>query len=148
MLAYGFEDLVNEGDEVICSELEHHANFVPWQQLCRRKRALFKVIPQQDGELDIAWLNRNISPKNRIVACCHVSNVTGTVNQVNEICEIARKFGALTVIDGAQALRHGKINVRDLGCDFYCFLRTQDHGPMWNRRPIRENEPPKSASAI
>ncbi len=130
-IAYSFgEKYVNEGDEIIISTLEHHANIVPWQMLCERKKAVLKVIPINDkGELLLVEYQKLISPKTKIVAVNQVSNALGTVNDVKKIIEIAHKNGTPVLIDGAQSVQHSIVDVQDLDCDFFVFSGHKLYGP-------------------
>jgi cysteine desulfurase/selenocysteine lyase len=130
-IAYSFgEKYVNEGDEIIISTLEHHANIVPWQMLCERKNAVLKVIPINDrGELLLDEYQKLISPKTKIVAVNHVSNALGTVNDVKRIIEIAHENGTPVLIDGAQSVQHNVVDVQDLDCDFFVFSGHKLYGP-------------------
>lgn len=121
MIARGLEREVRPGDEILVTELEHHSNYLPWQQLCKRTGATFVVAPQKDGELDREAFRSLLNSKTKIAAFNHVSNLTGTVNDIAEMVEEARKVGALTVVDGAQAVRHEMADVSKIGCSFYCF---------------------------
>jgi cysteine desulfurase / selenocysteine lyase len=139
---------VRAGDEIILSALEHHSNIVPWQMLCELSGARLRVIPMNDaGELDLAAYEKLLSPRTRLVAVGHVSNALGTVNPVREIIERAHAAGALVLIDGAQAVPHEAVNVRDLGCDFYAFSGHKLYGPMgigvlWGREALLSAMPP------
>ncbi len=130
-IAFSFgEKYVREGDEVIISGMEHHANIVPWQMLCERKGAHLKVIPIDDqGELIPGALEKLITSRTRILAITHVSNVLGTVNPVKEIIETAHAADVPVLIDGAQAVQHGNVDVSDLNCDFYVFSGHKIYGP-------------------
>lgn len=130
-IAYSFgEKYVNEGDEIIISTLEHHANIVPWQMLCERKKAILKVIPINDrGELLLEEYKKLISPKTKIVAVNQVSNALGTVNDVKKIIEIAHENDIPVLIDGAQSVQHNIIDVQDLDCDFFVFSGHKIYGP-------------------
>lgn len=130
-VAFSFgEKYVREGDEVIISGMEHHANIVPWQMLCERKGAHLKVIPINDqGELIPGALEKLITSRTRILAIAHVSNVLGTVNPVKEIIEAAHAGDVPVLIDGAQAVQHGNVDVSDLNCDFYVFSGHKIYGP-------------------
>lgn len=132
LVAYTFgETFVGEGDEVIVSSLEHHSNLVPWQQLCFRKKAKLRVIPMFDnGELDLFAYASLLNDRTRLVAVNHISNSLGTVNPVKEITRMAHEHGAAVIIDGAQALSHGPVDVRDIDCDFYAFSSHKMYGPM------------------
>jgi cysteine desulfurase/selenocysteine lyase len=121
---------VKAGDEIIISNMEHHANTVPWQILCEEKGAVLKVIPvNDDGELDMEEYDRLLSSKTRIVAVNHVSNALGTINPVKEIARKAHAVGAKVLIDGAQSTPHMKVNVKDIDCDFYAFSGHKMYGP-------------------
>lgn len=134
LIAYSY-GLVNvhEGDEIIISEMEHHANIVPWQVLCEKKKAVLKVIPVNDsGELLLDEYKKLLSDRTKIVAVCHISNSLGTINPVKEIIRLAKEKNndIAVVIDGAQAVHHTKVDVRDLGADFYVFSSHKMYGPM------------------
>jgi len=136
------------GDEVVISTLEHHSNIVPWQMVCQRSGALLKVIPLNgDGSLDLAAYRALLNERTRIVAVTQVSNSLGTVNPVAEMIRDARKVGAVTVIDGAQAVSHFSIDVRALDCDFYAFSGHKLFGPtgigvLYGRKALLEAMPP------
>jgi cysteine desulfurase/selenocysteine lyase len=141
--AYG-RKFLEAGDEVIISELEHHSNIVPWQMICNEKRARLKVIPvDDDGNLRLDAFKEIINNKTRIVAVNHISNSLGTINPVKEIVEVARSFGALILLDGAQASAHVDIDVQELDCDFYAFSAHKLFGPtgvgiLYGKRKILE----------
>lgn len=119
------------GDEVIVSGMEHHSNIVPWQLACELARASLRVIPFSDeGVLDLDAYRALFSPHTRIVACTHVSNTLGTINPVREIVDIAHSHGVPVLIDGAQAVAHKKVDVQQIGCDFYCFSGHKMYAPM------------------
>ena len=122
---------LHEGDEIIVSEMEHHANIVPWQFLCEDHGCVLKVLPFNEmGELCVEQLDQLITPKTKMVAVTHVSNSLGTVNPVKEIVEIAHKKGVPVLLDGAQAVSHCKVDVQALDCDFYCFSGHKMYAPM------------------
>ncbi len=125
------EKFLNEGDEIILSELEHHSNIVPWQMACERKKGSLKIIPvQTNGELDFeAYLNL-LSPKTKLVAIGHISNALGTINPIAEIIDAAHTINVPVLIDGAQGLSHGPVDVQKLDCDFYTFSAHKMYGPM------------------
>ncbi len=131
LVAFSFgERFVNEGDEIVVSEMEHHANIVPWQMLCERKKAHLKVIPITDsGELIIEEYKKLLNDKTRIVAVTHVSNTLGTVNSIKEIIEIAHNQNIPVLIDGAQAIQHIKVDVQALDADFYVFSGHKVYAP-------------------
>lgn len=121
MHGYG-RKFIKEGDEIIISEMEHHANIVPWQMLCEEKGARLRVIPMNDaGELLIDEYEALFNDNTRFVSIAHISNSLGTVNPVKEMIATAHKHGVPVMIDGAQAAPHIKIDVQDLDCDFYAF---------------------------
>ncbi len=119
MHGYG-RKFVGEGDEIIVSEMEHHANIVPWQMLCEEKGARLRVIPMNDaGELLLDEYDALLNERTKLVAVMHISNALGTINPVKEIVERAHKQGVPVLVDGAQGAPHLKIDVQDLDCDFY-----------------------------
>lgn len=130
LVANGFIDLLKSGDEIIVSHLEHHSNIVPWQMLCEKTDAIMKVIPMnQDGELIFSEYEKLLSNKTRVVFVNHVSNALGTINPVKEIISKAHEFGAAVLIDGAQALPHFEVDVKDLDVDFYVGSAHKFYGP-------------------
>lgn len=113
---------IEAGDEIVISYLEHHSNLIPWQQLAKRKGAVLKYIElEEDGTISVEQAQKTISEKTKIVALAHVSNVLGTITPIKEIAAIAHKFGAVILVDGAQAVPHMEVNVVDLDADFYAF---------------------------
>jgi len=131
LVAYSFgKQFVKEGDEIIISNIEHHANTVPWQVLCEEKGAHLKVIPVNDrGELIMEEYEKLLSPRTRMVAVNHISNALGTINPVKEIARLAHAAGAKVLIDGAQSTAHMKLDVQDLDCDFYTFSGHKMYAP-------------------
>ena len=130
LVANGFIDLLNKGDEIIVSHLEHHSNIVPWQMLCEKTGATMRVIPMNEkGELIFSEYQKLLSDKTKIVFVNHVSNALGTINPVKEIISKAHEFGAAVLIDGAQALPHFKVDVTDLDADFYVGSAHKLYGP-------------------
>lgn len=122
---------VNEGDEIIISAMEHHANIVPWQVLCEEKKAKLKVIPVNDnGELLMNEYAKMLNDRVKIVAVCHISNSLGTINPVKEIVKLAHEKNIKVLVDGAQAVHHTKVDVRELDADFYVFSSHKMYGPM------------------
>lgn len=123
LVAYSFgEAFIGEGDEVIVSEAEHHSDIVPWQIVCGRKHASVKVLPVDgNGRLEIEKLESLITPRTRIVAVTHVSNVLGLVNPIDEIVKISHSHGVPVLVDGAQGIVHQYINVKNADVDFYAF---------------------------
>ncbi len=130
LVANGFIDLLKSGDEIIVSHLEHHSNIVPWQMLCEKTGAIMKVIPMnQEGELIFSEYEKLLSNETKVVFVNHVSNALGTINPVKEIISKAHEFGAAVLIDGAQALPHFEIDVKDLDVDFYVGSAHKFYGP-------------------
>ncbi len=132
------------GDEVLITDLEHHSNIVPWQMAVRDRGATVRSIPlTKQGLLDLDALDRLLGPRTRIVAFAHVSNVLGTIIPVAQVAERARRVGAVTVVDGAQAAPHLPLDMSTLGCDFYVFSAHKMLGPtgigvLWGRRAALE----------
>ena len=144
---WGHEN-IHRGDEILLTEMEHHSNLVPWQELARKKGAQLKYIPlTKSGELNMKELPRLLTRKTKIVSVVHISNFLGTVNPVEKIVKAARKVGALTLIDGAQAGAHEGIDVRKIGCDFYVLSGHKMYGPtgvgvLYGKKEILQNMPP------
>ncbi|MGB3946427.1 MAG: cysteine desulfurase [Bacteroidia bacterium] len=121
---------ITQGDEIIISNMEHHSNILPWQQVCEERGAILKVIPiNDDGELLMDEYKKLLSEKTKIVAITHVSNTLGTINPVKEIIALAHQKNIPVLVDGAQAVPHLKVDVLDLDCDFYCFSAHKLFGP-------------------
>ncbi|RTY94743.1 cysteine desulfurase [Flavobacterium sp. GSP27] len=121
---------VNAGDEIVVSEMEHHSNILPWQQLCEEKNAVLKVIPITDsGELCMDEYKKLLSAKTKLIAITHVSNTLGTVNPVKEMIAIAHSKNIPVLVDGAQSIPHIKVDVQDLDADFYCFSGHKVYAP-------------------
>lgn len=148
LVANGLADRLNEGDEIIVTRMEHHANIVPWQMLAERTGAVVKVWEiNQAGELISNGFEQLLSAKTRILACTHVSNVLGTINPVKDMIAKARAAEVITVIDGAQATPHFSVDVQDLDCDFYAFSSHKLFGPtgigvLYGKREQLEAMPP------
>lgn len=130
-IAYSFgERFISEGDEVIISEMEHHANIVPWQVICERKKASLRYVPINDkGELILEELKKLVSNKTRIIAVTHVSNTLGTINNIKDIISIAHGQNIPVLIDGAQSIQHMTVDVQNMDCDFYVFSGHKVYGP-------------------
>ena len=127
--AFG-KKFVNAGDEIIVSEMQHHSNILPWQQLCEEKNAVLKVIPMTDrGDLRMDEYKKLLSAKTKLVAIVHVSNTLGTINPVKEIITIAHSKNIPVLVDGAQSIPHIKVDVQDLDADFYCFSGHKVYSP-------------------
>jgi len=130
LLASSYTKILNSGDEIIISEMEHHSNMVPWQMCCEGSGASLKVIPITDeGELDLQAFEDLISNKTKLVAISHVSNSLGTINPVEKIIELSHSKNAKVLIDGAQAAAHIIIDVQNLNVDYYCFSAHKLYGP-------------------
>lgn len=122
---------LNAGDEILISVLEHHANYLPWLSLAKASGATLKVIPlNDDGRLDFSAFTQLINARTRILAMTHVSNVTGEIVDAARFVKQAKAYDCLTVIDGAQAVAHGPVNVSEIDCDFYCFSAHKMYGPQ------------------
>ncbi|ELN2736282.1 cysteine desulfurase SufS [Pluralibacter gergoviae] len=139
---------VGRGDNIIVSQMEHHANIVPWQMLCQRSGAELRFIPlNQDGTLQLEALPGLIDDNTRLLAITQVSNVLGTENPVKEIAAIAHRRGVKVLVDGAQAIMHHAVDVQDLDCDFYAFSAHKLYGPtgigvLYARAEILQEMPP------
>lgn len=121
---------VHPGDEILITEMEHHSNIVPWQIMCQERNANLKVVPMTDsGELDVKVLSTFLSEKTKILAVTHVSNVLGTINPIKDIISLAHSRGVKVLVDGAQAISHFSVDVRDLDADFYVFSGHKFYGP-------------------
>ena len=149
LVAHSFgKRFVNKDDEIIISNIEHHANTVPWQILCEERGAKLKVIPVNDaGELVLEEYEKLLSDKTRMVAVNHVSNALGTINPVKEITQKAHAVGAKVLIDGAQSTPHMKVDVQDIACDFYTFSGHKMYAPsgiggVFGKMEIWEEMPP------
>lgn len=139
---------LSPGDEVLVTQMEHHSNLVPWQVVCRQTGATLRLAPVcEDGSLDVHAFDRLLSRRTRILAVTHVSNTLGTINPVAQLVEKAHAVGARVLIDGAQAVPHFGVDVKDLGCDFYAFSGHKIFGPtgigvlFGKRERLEEMEP-------
>lgn len=145
--SYGRSTL-KPGDQILVSQMEHHSNIVPWQLLCEQTGAELKVIPITDqGELNFQALDKLLTEKVKILALVHISNALGTINPVADVIRKAQSVGAVTVIDGAQALPHMQVDMQELGCDFYCFSGHKMYGPtgigvLYGRESLLDAMPP------
>ena len=139
---------LQEGDEILLTQMEHHANIVPWQMLAERKRAIIKVLPiTQDGEWDCSNLKDYINSKTKIVAFNSVSNALGTINPIHILVDAAHAVGAITVLDGAQSAPHQVIDVNEWNVDFFTFGGHKMYGPtgigiLYGKKELLENMPP------
>lgn len=136
------------GDEIVVTAMEHHANIVPWQMLCEETGAVLRVIPiNDDGTIILEEARKLIGARTRMLSVMHVSNALGTINPIDELLAMAREVGAMTLIDGAQAVPHFKVDVRKIDCDFYVFsshkiLGTSGVGVLYGKRSLLEQIPP------
>ncbi|MDB0601046.1 cysteine desulfurase [Tenacibaculum maritimum] len=148
IVASGFASLLEEGDEIIVSALEHHSNIVPWQMLCEKTGAVLKVIPMnEDGTLKMTIYHELLNSKTKLVFCNHVSNALGTINPIKKLTQAAHKFGAYVLIDGAQATPHIKPDVQDLDVDFYVASAHKICGPtgvglLYGKEALLQKLPP------
>jgi cysteine desulfurase / selenocysteine lyase len=139
---------IGPGDEILISGLEHHANIVPWQLVCEQTGATLKVVAlTQSGELDYGSFERLIGPRTKLLALAHVSNALGTIVPVEKFIARAKQLGVPVLLDGAQAVPHGNVDVRGLGCDFYCFSAHKMCGPtgigiLYGRKELLDAMPP------
>lgn len=131
LVAFSFgEAFCKEGDEIVVTVMEHHSNIVPWQMLCDRKGMKLKVVPMNEtGELDLQVYDSLLNERTRLVAVAHVSNVLGTVNPIRQMIEMAHSKGIRVLVDGAQAVPHIPVNVKELDADFYVFSAHKIYGP-------------------
>jgi cysteine desulfurase/selenocysteine lyase len=140
--------MIQKGDEIIISAMEHHSNIVPWQMLCEEKEAVLKVIPiTENGELILEEYEKLLSEKTKLVSIVHISNALGTINPIKEMIQKAHKVGAKVLVDGAQGAVHLDIDVQDLDCDFYAFSGHKVYAPtgigaLYGKRTILEAIPP------
>lgn len=142
-------EFLNDGDEIILTELEHHANIVPWQLLNKKNNFNIKVIPiRHDATLDLESFKSMLSTRTRLVALTHISNAVGTINDIKAIIEIAKNFNPeiRVLIDGSQGVAHSSVNMRELGCDFYVFTGHKLYGPtgigvLYGKKEVLESMP-------
>ena len=148
LIASSYGELMKKGDEVLISAMEHHSNIVPWQLLAERKGIVLKIIPiHRDGTLDMARFEEMLNDRTKLVSITHISNTLGTINPIETIINRAHKFGAKVLIDGAQSIQHGEINVVNLNCDFFVFSGHKIFGPtgigvLYGKASILESMPP------
>ena len=148
LVAHSLSQMLASGDEVVATQMEHHSNFVPWQMLAHHRNADFKVIPiSEEGEISIDDVKSIITVKTKILAITHASNTLGTINDIKEICTIAHEKNCMVVVDGAQYIPHGKVDVQDLDCDFYAFSGHKLFGPtgigvLYGKKEILDKMPP------
>ena len=148
LVANGFRTLLNKGDEVVISEMEHHSNIVPWQMCCEQSGANLKVIPLlENGELDMLTFENLLSENTKLVSVTHISNALGTINPIEEIIKKTHATGAKILIDGAQAASHVTLDMQELDADFYCFSAHKMFGPtgvgvLYGKEEILNELPP------
>lgn len=148
LVAASYGQLLEEGDEVILTVMEHHSNIVPWQLLQQRRGIVIKVVPiDSEGRLDQDAYHALFSDRTRLVSVCHASNVLGTVNPIKEMAAYAHSRGVVFCCDGAQGIPHTKVDVRELGVDFYAFSAHKMYGPcgvgvLYGRRELLQKMPP------
>lgn len=148
LVASSFGSLLSDDDEIIVTEMEHHANIVPWQLLQRIKNVKLRVVPITDkGELRLDELEKLFNSRTRLVSVCHISNVLGTINPVKEIAQIAHSHGAKVLIDGAQAVAHQAVDVQEIDADFYVFSSHKMYGPagvgvLYGKKELLDQMPP------
>tara|TARA_Y100000766_G_scaffold82970_1_gene70620 strand:- start:1070 stop:2275 length:1206 start_codon:yes stop_codon:yes gene_type:complete len=148
LLAYSLGNDMNPGDEILISEMEHHSNIIPWQQLAKRTGSKIRYIPvTDDGELDLNQSDHLFNVNTKIVSITHISNVLGTINPIKKISSLAYQCGAVLIIDGAQGAAHKKIDVKNLGCDFYAFSGHKMLGPtgsgvLWGKYELLDKMEP------
>ena len=148
LLAYTLGTQLEKNDEILISQMEHHANLVPWQLLAKRSEAKLKYLPlTKSGELDLSQPEKYFTQKTKIVSITHMSNVLGTINPIAKISKITKSIGATFIVDGAQSVSHLPVNVQELGCDFLAFSGHKMLGPtgigiLWGNLEILESLPP------
>ncbi len=149
LLAYTLESIIPEDrDEILLTEMEHHSNLIPWQQLAKRKGMKLKFVKiKDDFTLDMEDLRRKLTSKTAILSITHISNVLGTINPINEIVQLGKKKGAITIIDAAQSVQHMKVDAKKIGCDFLAFSSHKMLGPngigvLYGRKELLEKMPP------
>jgi cysteine desulfurase/selenocysteine lyase len=148
LVAGSYGQRLQAGDEILVSEMEHHSNIVPWQLLCQRNGAVLRVAPIDDaGQLIVERFASLLGPRTRLVAIAHMSNALGSINPVRRLVEMAHAAGALVLVDGAQAVAHLPVDVRELDCDFYAFSGHKLYGPtgtgvLYARRALLADMPP------
>lgn len=148
LVASSFGELLQEGDEIIISAMEHHSNIVPWQMLCERKKLKLRVIPiNSKGELDLVAFDELLSGKTKLVAITHISNTLGTINPVKTVIDKAHAVGARVLVDGAQSIQHTRVDVQELNCDFFVFSGHKVFGPtgigvLYGKEALLEEMPP------
>lgn len=147
IVANGAKQLLKAGDQVMVTEMEHHANLVTWQQVCKISGASLKVVPiNDDGELDVTAFNHLLCEKTKLVSMPHISNALGTINPIESLIKAAKEVNAYVMIDGAQGIAHGNVDVQALGCDFYAFSGHKMFAPtgigvLWGKEEVLADWP-------
>jgi cysteine desulfurase/selenocysteine lyase len=149
LVAFSFgEAFIGEGDEIIVTEMEHHANIVPWQLMAERKKAKVVMLPfDDDGRLQVEMLDELINEKTKLIAVAHVSNTLGTINPIKSIIEKAHQSGVKVLVDGAQAVKHLAVDVQEMDADFYVFSSHKMYGPngvgvLYGKKELLDLMPP------
>lgn len=148
LVANSYGKRLEKGDEILLTMMEHHANIVPWQLLAEERDLVIRVAGiTERGELDLEDFTTKLNERTKVVGFTHVSNALGTVNPVKELTRLAKEKGALVVVDGAQAVPHLRVDVQDIGCDFYAFSSHKMFGPdgvgvLWGREALLNSMPP------
>lgn len=148
LVANSFGEHLSLGDEIVISAAEHHSNFVPWQRLCQRNGLLLRILPvTTDGFIDMQMLSNVVTQRCRLIALTHASNVTGIVTDVSSVIEFAHAVGAVVLLDGAQRVQHGPVDVQKLNADFYVFsghkcFSSGGIGVLWGRSDLLNIMPP------
>lgn len=148
LVASSFGELLQAGDEIMISAMEHHSNIVPWQMLAERKKLVLKVIPMNKrGELILEEYQNMLSSKTKLIAITHISNSLGTINPLDKIIDAAHAVGAKVLIDGAQSIQHTKVDVQAINCDFFVFSGHKVFGPtgigvLYGKEAILDEMPP------
>jgi len=149
LVAFSFgEAFVHEGDEIIITEAEHHSNIVPWQMMCNRKCATLKILPiDNQGHIQYSILKDLLTDKTKLLAVCQISNVLGLENDLKNIINVCHSVGCKVLVDGAQGIVHGGVNVQEIGCDFYAFsghkiFAASGVGVLYGKKELLEKMPP------
>ncbi|MFK5922615.1 MAG: cysteine desulfurase [Verrucomicrobiota bacterium] len=148
LVTNSYGERLQEGDEILLTMMEHHANIVPWQILAQRKGLVIQVAGiNENGELDLDDFSAKLNERTKVAAFTHVSNALGTINPVKEMTRLAKEKGAMVLVDGAQAVPHLRVDVQDIGCDFYAFSSHKMFGPdgvgvLWGRQEWLNAMPP------
>ena len=148
LVAFSFGELLQKGDEILISHMEHHANIVPWQMLCERKGTVLKVIPMlENGTLDMMAFDTLLTEKTKLLAVVHISNTLGTINPIEEIIAKAHQVGAKVLIDAAQSIQHQRLDVQAMNCDFLVFSGHKVFAPtgtgiLYGKEELLNDMPP------